>query len=569
MSRSTRNALLVLTLAFFFSAETLLHAAPRKQANLFVDLSLLVAPEYPCTWPAGFPAFGILPQTTIGKDSPYNTDLLIIDGNTGTQLDTPPHSVARPETGFPHAGPLGLQYADKVPVWRLVGEACVIDIHKFRNKAKKGYSALIEESHIKAWEDKHRPLCPGDVAMFHSGYSDKYYRPLPDGSRFVAKPLSKKSPAWPNPSPEGMAYLASRGITAVGTDSPSMGPLPDLAEATHYAGLKEGLVFTEGAMQLGKLSKTGAFFAMLAMKHAMGPYAEGRAIAIRKSELAGRLIESVKAKRVIDLSVTLDMNLPVTWPGKGIGNHRHPYTKADFLYSEHLDLYHHTHLMDAHAGTHLVPPSFALPSPGFSNSQYSERIRKWLADYEEDFGARGFSDVTAEKVPLAQTCGPARVIDVTGLSASFKFKPGNPRSPLIIPVHIRKYEKEYGRLGAGDIVIFKTGYTGRTFKPMPEGAACVADPLNGKSAGWPALSARTVIILAKRGIRCVAIDAPTITSVNPKNALFTYWALGSHNMVAVEFLINVAALPDKSYFLFAPIKIRDCHGGPGRAIALH
>jgi kynurenine formamidase len=38
-------------------------------------------------------------------------------------------------------------------------------------------------------------------------------------------------------------------------------------------------------------------------------------------------------------------------------------------------------------------------------------------------------------------------------------------------------------------------------------------------------------------------------------------------MVGVEFLTNLAQLKSGQYFVFAPIKVRDCHGGPGRAIA--
>ena len=49
----------------------------------------------------------------------------------------------------------------------------------------------------------------------------------------------------------------------------------------------------------------------------------------------------------------------------------------------------------------------------------------------------------------------------------------------------------------------------------------------------------------------------------------TYWALGSREMVGVEFLQNVGRVPAGGYFLFAALKIRDCHGGPGRAIVLH
>jgi kynurenine formamidase len=48
----------------------------------------------------------------------------------------------------------------------------------------------------------------------------------------------------------------------------------------------------------------------------------------------------------------------------------------------------------------------------------------------------------------------------------------------------------------------------------------------------------------------------------------TYWALGSREMVGVEFLHNINQVSAGDYFLFAPLKIRDCHGGPGRAIVL-
>ena len=75
--------------------------------------------------------------------------------------------------------------------------------------------------------------------------------------------------------------------------------------------------------------------------------------------------------------------------------------------------------------------------------------------------------------------------------------------------------------------------------------------------------------LASKGIRCVATDGPTLGGVEPKRALATYWALGSKGMVGVEYLTNLSNLPGKSYFIFAAVKIRDCHGGPGRAIALY
>ena len=55
----------------------------------------------------------------------------------------------------------------------------------------------------------------------------------------------------------------------------------------------------------------------------------------------------------------------------------------------------------------------------------------------------------------------------------------------------------------------------------------------------------------------------------PKQAVMTYWALGTRGMVGVEYLTNVNSVPEGAYFLFAAVKIKGCHGGPGRAIALY
>src|SRR5260370_3955737 len=77
-----------------------------------------------------------------------------------------------------------------------------------------------------------------------------------------------------------------------------------------------------------------------------------------------------------------------------------------------------THMLDSHAGTHLVPPAHALPPKGFDNQTYSAEVRQWLAEDEKKYGPRGTSDGTTEKVPISQTCGPARLIDVKALRGS-------------------------------------------------------------------------------------------------------------------------------------------------------
>ena len=222
--------------------------------------------------------------------------------------------------------------------------------------------------------------------------------------------------------------------------------------------------------------------------------------------------------------------------------------------------------MDAMAGTHLVPPSFALPPEG-ANPAYAPEVRGWLAEYEKQYGPRGTSNMTTELVPLDWTCGPVRVIDVRSLVGTIASK-NWPASPEITPTMIQSFEKEKGELKTGDVVLFHTGHLDKYLQPRPQDAGVWSDPLNGKSEGWPAPGPEAIVYLKSKGIRCVATDAPDLGGVDPKQALMTYWALGSREMVGVEFLHNVGKLKPGGYFLFAPLKIRDCHGGPGRAIVL-
>jgi kynurenine formamidase len=161
---------------------------------------------------------------------------------------------------------------------------------------------------------------------------------------------------------------------------------------------------------------------------------------------------------------------------------------------------------------------------------------------------------------------PPRVIDVTHLLGTTDRK-NWPASPEITGDDIRRDEAKHGDLRPGDIVIFHSGWSDRFHQPFPAGKACLDDPLNGRVEGWPAPGPDAIVSLAKKGIRCVATDGPTLGGAEPKRALMTYWALGSRGMVGVEYLTNVVRLPDGAYFLFAAVKIRGCHGGPGRAIA--
>ena len=540
-----------------------------QQLTRFHDHSLLVAPEYPCTWPSyPFPRFQITHQREIGPHSAYNVDVLLIDGNTGTQMDVPPHSVARPELKREKSGPFGLAYTDKIEPWQFGVEACVVDVRDLLDKAPNGVSPLVTSEHVLRFERAHRKVRYGDAVLFRSDYSDTYYKPLPAGSRYIADVLDLKAPGYPDPDPDCMEFLGQRGVRVLGTDSASMGPLPDLAESSHYAGLKYGMIWTESATNLKALPPTGAFYCLLSPKFENGPYSEARAFSVTGGELPARLIEACKQKRAIDLSPTLSQGAPLTSPGHTTGDHRQVYLKVDFLYSAYLDMWHHAHMMDAAAGTHLVPPSYALPAPGKPDS-YSPEVQSWLMEYENQFGPRGTSAMTTEQVPIDWTCGILRVIDVKSLVGSTRSEAW-PASPEITKTFIQADEQAHGAIQPGQIVVFQTGHIDIHLCLQPNDTGVWADPLKGKSEGWPAPGPEAISYLKSKGIRCVATDAPDLGGVDPKRALMTYWALGSQEMVGVEFLNNLQAVPAGKavYFLFAALKVKDCHAGPGRAIAL-
>src|SRR5262249_5044417 len=128
-------------------------APPKETATQVLDLSLLVSSDYPCTWPAAnWPLYQFNHYRKPGPRGAYNSDILTIDGNTGTQLDFPPHSIALPDSGLPIAGKFGTAFSDKIAAWQFGGEACVIDCRELLDRAPRGRSPLITKDHVIAWE---------------------------------------------------------------------------------------------------------------------------------------------------------------------------------------------------------------------------------------------------------------------------------------------------------------------------------------------------------------------------------------------------------------------------------
>ncbi len=269
--------------------------APRSPAALFtdydvVDLSVTVSETLPANWGSNppfqrwtfnwfVPKKNIYGTVEVPSDGPYYGQRYIIDEHTGTQTDYPAHFIPPPGSGLPYAGPMGRMTGDKYPVERMMGPAVVIDVTDLVDKAQAGVSAAIPLSRVQEWEKKHGEIRAGEVVLFHSGYTDKYYRPFPEGRRLTFDVIvTKAKPGWPAPAPEVMPYLNKKGVWHLGTDGPSMGPAEG-GQATHVAGLQLGMSWEEMLIGLGKLPPRGAFYIGLGVKVADQSGAVSRAVA--------------------------------------------------------------------------------------------------------------------------------------------------------------------------------------------------------------------------------------------------------------------------------------------------
>ena len=265
------------------------------RSSEIVDLSVTVSETLPAHWGAN-PAFqrwtynwfspirNAYGQVISPSEAPYYGQRYIIDEHTGTQVDFPAHIIPPPESNLPFAAEIGKLTGDKYPLEHLVGTAVVIDVTSLLDKAKPGTSPHITVEILKEWEKKHGPIQKGNVVLFYSGYTDRYYKPFPEGKRLTFDPVvAKSAPGWPAPLPDVMEYLHTKEVIHLGTDGPSMGPT-DAGLESHVAGLKYGMSWEEMLVNLHRLPARGAFYIALPIKVADQSGSPTRAIAFKPKE---------------------------------------------------------------------------------------------------------------------------------------------------------------------------------------------------------------------------------------------------------------------------------------------
>lgn len=246
---------------------------------------------------------------------------------------------------------------------------------------------------------------------------------------------------------------------------------------------------------------------------------------------------------VIDLSVMVGNEWPCNWPTI-MGFHTSDWNKHD---SWRGDFHTRYMIMEEHTGTHMDAPCHFIP-PSESGLPHA--------------GPAG--EITAEKVPINQTMGPAAVIDCRLLRGQAK----NGESPIITLEFVKKWEKENGRIEKGEAVLFYTGWTDDTYAKMPQGKAFGMDVIMTKIApGWPAPDVLVMEYLASAGVRVIGVDTGSTGSLQDDAA--AHHAGLKHGMVFIERLTNLGRLPSRgAAFIFLGLKLEGGTGAAGRAIAL-
>lgn len=186
-----------------------------------------------------------------------------------------------------------------------------------------------------------------------------------------------------------------------------------------------------------------------------------------------------------------------------------------------------------HHGTHVDAPSHVGG-------------KKWLDD-----------------VDLNAWHGPCRVVNLESKKLGEEISAGD----------IMKWEKIYGRLSSGDVVLLRYGWDKR-WAVKSRGRR--SRRLDRFLKDFPGLSTEAATYLTRRGVRLVGTDTATVDSfsafMRSQTSGVTEPAhtklLRENNIPIVEGLRNLNRLPPKGAYFFAfPLSIRHGSGSPVRAVA--
>ena len=196
-----------------------------------IDLTLTVSNKIP-TFP-GSPQPNFIPWENIKEDG-YNLELLFLSTHTGTHMDAPHHFLEK-----------GAKIHE-ISLKNLVSEAVLI-------KSRKKSNESITKTDIQKFEKKHGKIDGFSSVIFSTGWQrnlqKKYY--------FTESPGLVVSAA---------KYLASKKISLVGIDSPSIDVGTDPKFSVHQIFAKKGMLIVENLANLDKIKSPTFHLVVLPLK---------------------------------------------------------------------------------------------------------------------------------------------------------------------------------------------------------------------------------------------------------------------------------------------------------------
>ena len=196
-----------------------------------LDLTLTISNKIP-TFP-GSPCPHFIPWENI-KDDGYNLELLVLSSHTGTHMDAPHHFLEK-----------GAKIHE-ISLKKLVSEAVLI-------KSKKNGGDSITKTDIQKFEKKHGKIDGFSSVIFYTGWQ---------------RNLQKKYYFTKNPglSVSAAKYLASKKISLVGIDSPSIDVGTDSKFSVHQIFAKKGMLIVENLANLDKIKSPIFHLVVLPLK---------------------------------------------------------------------------------------------------------------------------------------------------------------------------------------------------------------------------------------------------------------------------------------------------------------
>jgi kynurenine formamidase len=202
-------------------------------------------------WPTSPSAFE-LKQLSFGK-SPggwfYAANSICTPEHGGTHLDAPIHFAE------------GKNTTEAVPLSRLIAPAVVIDIS---DAAASNPDALLEPTHIEAFEKEHGAIAAGTIVMVRSGWSSRW----PDRKAYMGddKPGDASNLHFPGISEAAARALLERRVAAVGIDTASIDHGPSKNFIAHQVLMGADIPAFENVDALDQLPARGAVVIALPMK---------------------------------------------------------------------------------------------------------------------------------------------------------------------------------------------------------------------------------------------------------------------------------------------------------------